>query len=69
MAKKGGAFVAEPRAGMTTTLGSFTKGPRGRAAYGAAKAANTKAGMKAHGVGPGKASRRKAGAGGGGGGG
>lgn len=62
--KKGGKFVAEPRAGMTTTLGTFTKGPKGRAAYGHAKASNTRNFNKFH-----KASKRKGGAGGGGGGG
>ena len=36
--KKGGGFVPEPRAGMTTTLGPFTKGPKGREAYGREKA-------------------------------
>lgn len=62
--KKGSKFVAEPRAGMTTTLGTFTKGPKGRAAYGQAKGANTRNFKKFH-----KASKRKGGAGGGGGGG
>lgn len=67
-AKKGGGFVAEPRGGMTTVLGQFTKGPKGRQAYGAAKGRNIQAAMKAHGA-KGKASRKKAGAGAGGGGG
>lgn len=59
MASKGDKFVAQPRAGMTTTLGTFTKGPKGRAAYGHEKAANTRSFKKFH-----KASRKKGGTGG-----
>lgn len=65
MASKKGAFIAEPTGPKAATVhGTFTKGPKGRAAYGQAKAANTRNANKLH-----KAGKAKAGAGGGGGGG